>query len=1254
MEFIYAAPAPVEKSGTVTVKYTCDGAVLYEDTVGVTETNNVVNADSSKVSEGYTLTSASSVTVAFDENGNPTPAVVEFIYAAPAPVEKSGVVNVRYTSGGQVLYEENVTVTESSNIINADYSKVPAGYTPVSVAPVTVQFDDAGNPSPAAVEFTFDAPKPAEKSGKVTVVYMAGRTELANEVVLVSESSNVIKPNAALVPQNYTAIFAQDVTIGFDENGNPDPARVEYTYQAPEKTGQVTVSYVSQRGEFYKQTVAVSESSNVVSPNAAAVPAGYTAVSVAPVTVGFDANGAPVPANITFVYQAPALSGSVMVQYVNAATGAAFNGEVIAVSEGTTTIRPNAAMIPTGYTAVSAEPVQVTLGSDGIVTPDRIAFTYQAPPITGTVDVLYVTAEQGTFASETVTLAEGENTITPNKNLLPDGYTPVKADAVTVTLNADGTTQPSSVAFIYQAPAAPAVKASVTFKFVDDGGNALLDPQTVELEDGIHDPAEYAAKLDGYTCQGPSAALIRVSGGTADPAEITFTYARNKTAAKLEIHYLDTIGKDLGASPEVVELGVGTHTIQPNAAYIPAGYSLGSGSAQSYTVTVGEDLTAVPASINFTLVHNSVMGRVTVLYLDVSTMNPIATEVLTLRPGTHTVLRDDSKVGDNYEPAAAGVPSYEVIISDLGKADRETISFYYQKKQAETYMGYALVTTQTNLRNAYNQADSSVIAILPVNTLVYVNGQQTVGGVDWSSSQIVLGNNLASGVVLTSALQPIAREQAEAIINQYNQMQPPIAEQISGYYATLTDNVPLRTQADAQSAAKLWLAEDRIVYVSGMEYRNDNNWYLCDFEGESGYIRHDMLRRLTDEELESYLGQQNPPTVNPDITPAPYDPYGMSSYGYVNSSSVNFREEPNGAKMKVLNRYAFCLVMGTREVNGVTWYNVNQNGTVGWVHGDYFHQLNLTELTAFLNSNEYKQGLIANSGVENGSNEEYAGTGSTGVSKPGNIGSVEDWNVGAWQNTGVSVQTSYAPFNPIATATPLPSVSPSASAMVTPTPTFVIGTMIPIDYTDESKETQTATVPWGLIAAGVVLIGGAGGVYAFAMNQNRKRKAAAARAAQAKRAQAAQYPNARRVPGAPSGQPGAAGARNPYTVQQAPNPYAQPGSGSPYNGGSSESRNPYGAARPYGRPADLYAPPAESAQPQSSPADRYAPSADASSAGRTSQPMGDNPFARPISARTELYAPPAEDATGETAAPRRRASRVDRYHDAGNGTDAEA
>ena len=52
--------------------------------------------------------------------------------------------------------------------------------------------------------------------------------------------------------------------------------------------------------------------------------------------------------------------------------------------------------------------------------------------------------------------------------------------------------------------------------------------------------------------------------------------------------------------------------------------------------------------------------------------------------------------------------------------------------------------------------------------------------------------------------------------------------------------------------------------------------------------------------------------------------------------------------------------------------------------------------------------------------------------------------------------------------------------------------MIPINYEDETIETQTSGVPWGLIGGAVVIIGGAGGAYAYALNQNKKRKAAAA------------------------------------------------------------------------------------------------------------------------------------------------------------------
>ena len=442
---------------------------------------------------------------------------------------------------------------------------------------------------------------------------------------------------------------------------------------------------------------------------------------------------------------------------------------------------------------------------------------------------------------------------------------------------------------------------------------------------------------------------------------------------------------------------------------------------------------------------------------------------------------------------------------------------------------------------------------------------------------------------------------------------------------------------------------------------------------------------MTEAEINKYMaGQKTTAPTSPSKTAAPYDPYGKSSYGYVTSNSVNFRETPNGKKMKTLSKYAFAYIIGSKEVNGVTWYYVNQNGTMGWVHGDYFHQLNLTELTSFLNSNEYRQGLANNSGSTGSSTNKDNTSGNTSV-KPsggnsgsataGNISSVEDWNVGTWKNTGVSTTTSYAPFNPYATATPAPSASVSPSASAEPTETFVIGTMIPITYDDESKETQTGTVPWGLIGAGVVLIGGAGGAYAYAVNQNKKRRAAAARAAASRRAAGngtqptqngsgtqAQNPYARRAVAAPP-VTGAGTQQRPQSQNPngTANPYARPGT--PYGANQGTANGTSGGASTYGSSANPYSPAnnpyssgsivssepkpsygAEAQRASFAPASRQSEERPASAAGTPAQRT--NPYARPIEpANGGTEAPSqAQNSSADSEAPRRRSTRMQRYH----------
>ena len=166
----------------------------------------------------------------------------------------------------------------------------------------------------------------------------------------------------------------------------------------------------------------------------------------------------------------------------------------------------------------------------------------------------------------------------------------------------------------------------------------------------------------------------------------------------------------------------------------------------------------------------------------------------------------------------------------------------------------------------------------------------------------------------------------------------------------------------------------------------------------------------------------------------------------------------------------------------------------------------------------------------------------------------------------------------------------TASASPTPTSTFVIGTMIPINYEDETIETQTSGVPWGLIGGAVVIIGGAGGAYAYALNQNKKRKAAAARAAASRRAATAAGTTAAGAAGAasPYARRAAAAPIAPGTKQNDTNSQNKPAGSTPYSG----VKNPYSSGSITGTQKPTAAP-----RPDRAPAPRR-PAARAFTAAR--------------------------------------------------------
>ena len=388
-----------------------------------------------------------------------------------------------------------------------------------------------------------------------------------------------------------------------------------------------------------------------------------------------------------------------------------------------------------------------------------------------------------------------------------------------------------------------------------------------------------------------------------------------------------------------------------------------------------------------------------------------------------------------------------------------------------------------------------------------------------------------------------------------------------GYAITIGDGAYVRDWPSYYSVILAELPGNKVVYVHGQTYVDGVAWHEVQYDETNwGYIRADMLRMMSSGEIISYLNEYNAtpqPTVN--VTVAPYNGNSLSSYGYVSSNTVNFRKQASTSSERIgqLKKYAFCLVLGTEEVSGVTWYKVSYNGKTGYISGDYFKQLTLTEMEDFLKSPEYTQGIQnnASTGTEgSGSSSAQTGTGSSGTTtttSSGTVVSAEDARVSTWVNPNSTVTASYEPFDPFATPEPLDENTPQnteyldslAERVRTGTLTEEgLDTTLRVAYKDaenaeelienakayikkkleESGEAEATETPeasplvteaveypqeensggsavWWILA--VVVLAAGGGGYAWYINQQKKRRtaqqAAQKRAAQAQRKQQA-------------------------------------------------------------------------------------------------------------------------------------------------------
>ena len=243
--------------------------------------------------------------------------------------------------------------------------------------------------------------------------------------------------------------------------------------------------------------------------------------------------------------------------------------------------------------------------------------------------------------------------------------------------------------------------------------------------------------------------------------------------------------------------------------------------------------------------------------------------------------------------------------------------------------------------------------------------------------------------------------------------------------------MPVRRWPTTSSAIDEELPANKIVYVTGQAYVEDNPWSITEYDGKWGYVRADMLRMISDNEMRAYINLvESLITPEPAKTPVPYiyeyDPYELSCYGYVTTDAVNFRTEASSSsrRIRLMKKYALFIVYGTKEADGETWYKVSYNNQVGYLNGKYFKQMTVGEAEEFLKSSKYQEGLKnnaqnTNTNVSNGGNTGNSGSSPATTGTPSGIVSAEDQKVNEWVNPNTGSTVSYEPFDPFATPAPL-------------------------------------------------------------------------------------------------------------------------------------------------------------------------------------------------------------------------------------------
>ncbi len=232
------------------------------------------------------------------------------------------------------------------------------------------------------------------------------------------------------------------------------------------------------------------------------------------------------------------------------------------------------------------------------------------------------------------------------------------------------------------------------------------------------------------------------------------------------------------------------------------------------------------------------------------------------------------------------------------------------------------------------QPGGGVIAQLERGTVLNYYGFTQQGGYSWYYVLAPQGAGYIRGDMVTVS-------QTSATVTT-----PPSQDTTSGYLITTKSSVNLRKTPAGLTLTQLPKAQ---VYpiIGPIVSQSGYNWYFVKTEGNTGYLRGDVVRQLTQDEITNYLTNGVIPSVT---APAGTPSTGATGYVQITENFTNIRVSPSldAGKLGQVNKDTVVPYKSSLSSGGRMWYQVEYAGQNAYVLGSLARIMTTAEYQAWL------------------------------------------------------------------------------------------------------------------------------------------------------------------------------------------------------------------------------------------------------------------------------------------------------------------